>query len=227
LSPLPYAIEKYRCPAITEQIERELRRDSYDVMVCDFLVPSINTPRSVRSASVLFQHNVESIIWRRHYETQAGAVKRAYFHNQWEKMLAYESNACRRFDAVVAVSAPDRDFMREHYEVSEVYEVPTGVDTDYFQPLAGNRRPFEIVFTGSVAWMPNEDGILHFVDRILPLIAGRFPQVRLTVAGRSPGPRLQSLARSNARVRITGRVEDIRPYIAQAAVCIVPLRIGG
>src|SRR5262249_10951627 len=88
-------------------------------------------------------------------------------------------------------------------------------------------RPFELVFTGSMDWMPNEDAILHFVDRILPLIADQFPKVRLTIAGRAPGPKLQSLSRSNERVRITGRVEDIRPYIAQAAVCIVPLRIGG
>jgi sugar transferase (PEP-CTERM/EpsH1 system associated) len=227
LSPLPYAIEKYRCRAMTEQIGRELRRESYDAVVCDFLVPSINIPRSVASASVLFQHNVESIIWRRHYETQSGTLRRAYFRNQWQKMLSYESSACRRFDAVVAVSTPDRDFIREHYEVSEVYEVPTGVDTEYFRPLEGNRRPCELVFTGSMDWMPNEDAILHFVDRILPLIAQSFPNVRLTVAGRSPGPRLQSLSRSNPRVRITGCVEDIRPYIAQAAVCIVPLRIGG
>lgn len=226
-SPLPYAIQKYSSAAMRRAIERELRERDYDVVVSDFLATSINLPPALDSTTVLFQHNVESTIWRRHYETQTGAFRRAFFRGQWQKMCAYERSACRRFDAVIAVSEVDRDHMREEFGLSEVYDVPTGVDPDYFRPLGGSPADCELVFTGSMDWMPNEDAILHFAREILPRIAKAIPAVTLTVVGRNPSPALIALARSDDRIRITGRVDDVRPYVDRASAYIVPLRVGG
>lgn len=226
-SPLPYAIEKYCSREMQQSIERELQSNSYDVTVCDFLVPSINLPRGGTGATVLFQHNVESVIWQRHYENQSNRIKRAYVYGQWQKMLAYESRTCRAFNVVAAVSPNDRDFMKNEYGVQEVYDVPTGVDTEYFRPSGATRDSVELVFTGSMDWLPNEDAITYFAEKILPRIAAVVPDVKLTVVGRNPAKSLQSLARLDNRVRVTGRVEDIRPYVNQAAVYVVPLRVGG
>ncbi|PYP89150.1 MAG: hypothetical protein DMF61_04060 [Blastocatellia bacterium AA13] len=227
-SPLPYAIEKYRSAEIRRQIEIEMQDASYDVVVCDFLVPSINLPQQLGRPKVLFQHNVESLIWRRHFETQENNVKKAYFRQQWEKMLEYEGRVSRQFDAVVAVSAVDRDFLRYQYGAREVYDVPTGVDAKYFRPLGGrDRNSREIVFTGSMDWLPNEDAIVNFIEEILPRVAEAIPGVKLKVVGRNPSARLRSLAERCGRVEVTGRVEDVRPYIDRAAVYVVPLRIGG
>jgi len=226
-SPLPFAIEKYRSDEMRREIERETSSGSYDLLVCDFLVPSVNIPKSRTLASVLFQHNVESVIWRRQYETQTGLLRKAFFYDQWRKMLAYEQAACRSFDAVVAVSQVDRDYMREEFRLSEVYDVPTGVDTDYFKPEGSERDPFEVVFTGSMDWMPNEDAIIFFVERILPAVAESVPEVKLTVVGRNPSRRIMALGKDSGRINVTGRVEDIRPYVDRAAAYIVPIRVGG
>src|SRR5207247_8792011 len=75
-------------------------------------------------------------------------------------------------------------------------------------------------------WYPNEDAILYFLDEILPAIRREIPAVSFTVAGRNPTPRLRSAAAASG-VRVTGTVDDIRPHIAEAAVYVVPLRIGG
>jgi glycosyltransferase involved in cell wall biosynthesis len=75
-------------------------------------------------------------------------------------------------------------------------------------------------------WYPNEDAVLHFVDTILPRIRRDVPDVSLTVVGRNPTPRLRRLG-EQAGVRITGTVDDVRPHVANAAVCVVPLRVGG
>ena len=224
-SSLPYAIEKYRSTAMRDQIRRELQ-DKHDVVVCDFLAPSINLPDNVGPASILFQHNVESMIWERHYETQSG-LHRAYFYGQWRKMLDYERKACSRFDAVVAVSKADRDFFLNQFGIDNVYDVPTGVDIDYFHPFKVPSRPFELVFTGSMDWLPNVDGIRYFVLEILPLIAAEIPDVSLNVVGRNPSASVRSLAENNRRVCVTGGVPDVRPYLASGAVYVVPLRVGG
>jgi glycosyltransferase involved in cell wall biosynthesis len=76
-------------------------------------------------------------------------------------------------------------------------------------------------------WLPNEDAILYFVDAILPLIKQQCPDVSLEVVGRSPSNKLQALAAPEKSIRLTGWVEDIRPFVARGSVCIVPLRIGG
>jgi glycosyltransferase involved in cell wall biosynthesis len=105
--------------------------------------------------------------------------------------------------------------------------IPTGVDVDYFQPMLVEELANSLVFTGSMDWLPNEDAILYFVDAILPLIKQQLPAVSLEVVGRSPSRKLQALAETEKSVRLTGWVEDIRPFVARGAACIVPLRIGG
>jgi sugar transferase (PEP-CTERM/EpsH1 system associated) len=228
VSPLPYALQKYRSTAMRRAIEREINRNQYDVVVCDFLVPSVNFKPRAAIASVLFQHNVESLIWQRHYETQKNPMKKALFRNQWRKMLAYERAVCRSFDAVIAVSEVDRDLMRDEFGISAVFDVPTGVDTDYFRPSdEAIREQNNIVFAGSMDWLPNQDGIRFFTEQVMPRIKQAVPGVTLTVVGRNPHPSLIEMSKRDSRVIVTGQVEDVRPYVDRAAAYIVPLRIGG
>lgn len=226
-SPLPYAIEKYQSSAMQCAIELEVLQRHYDVAVFDFLAAGINRPPELGIPSVLFQHNVESTIWRRHFETQTSRIRRQFFYRQWQKMYACEREICRSFDAVVAVSKADRDQLRNEFGLREVHDVPTGVDTEYFRPLGSSPEAFELVFTGSMDWMPNEDAILYFAREILPRIEQTNPAVTLTIVGRNPSRRLAALAASNQRIKVTGRVEDVRPYVDRATAYIVPLRVGG
>ncbi|MEW6127505.1 MAG: glycosyltransferase [Acidobacteriota bacterium] len=226
-SPLPYAIQKYRSELMRQVVEEELNRHHFDVVVCDFLTPSINMPESIQVPTVLFQHNVEAVIWARHYQNANNKIKKAFFFNQWRKMRGYEKQVCQQFDAVVAVSDVDRDLMRKEFGIERVFDIPTGVDTDYFNPLDAKPQANELVFTGSMDWMPNEDAIIYFVNDILPQISAQIPDVHLTVVGRNPTKRLKTIAETNSQVTVTGRVDDVRPYINNAAAYVVPIRVGG
>ncbi len=228
VSPLPYFMKKYESAAMRQAIQRRLSKGDVDVIVCDFLNPSINLPEKTNCATLLFQHNVEAMIWRRHYEVQAQPLKKAYLKGQWEKSVAYEKAACQRFDYVAAVSADDAETMRRDYGVTRVSDVPTGVDTDFFKP-SGNEtiEPNSLVFTGSMDWLPNEDAIRYFTEAILPLIKQQIPDVKLTVVGRNPFPSLVELSQRDPSVAVTGRVDDVRPYMERAAAYVIPLRIGG
>ena len=225
-SQFPYAIKKYESPAMrTEIVARE---DLIDVVICDFLAPAINVPPSLSCPSILFQHNVEAMIWKRHYEVQNNRAKKTYLRDQWRKMVRFEKEMCRRFDAVIAVSAEDRDQMREEYGVSEVFEVPTGVDTEFFRPTGtAIIDPHNVVFTGSMDWLPNEDAIRYYTDQIMPIVRRSIPDATLTVVGRNPYPGLLELSRRDPSIIVTGRVDDVRPYMERAAAYVVPLRIGG
>jgi len=148
---------------------------------------------------------------------------------QHRRMHRYEGRTLGRFDAVLAVSDADRQTFTRLYPDAvrgPVHIVPTGVDTDFFKPSVSPARATQLVFTGSMDWLPNEDAMRYFCRSILPLVRAEEPEAGLSIVGRAPTPAVQSLA-AEPGVEVTGRVDDVRPFMEQAAVYIVPLRIGG
>lgn len=227
-SRLPYAVAKYRSPGLTSEIRRIVRDERVDLVICDFLAPSLNVPSDLGVPVVLFQHNVEAMIWQRHAAVRTQPLARAYFREQWRRMERFEREECRRFDRVIAVSRHDAEVIQTEYGVADAVDVPTGVDTEYFRPSGQvELAALEMVFTGSMDWLPNEDGIRWFVDEVLPLVHAAEPAATLTVVGRHPPAAIRELAQRDRRVQVTGTVPDVRPHVERAALFVVPLRIGG
>jgi len=226
-SPLPYFLAKYRSAAMRRAIAQRLREQPPDVVVCDFLNPAVNLPPRLECASVLFQHNVEAMIWRRHFEVERNPLERMYLHDQWRKARRAEARICRRFDAVVAVSPEDTETLRTEYALGNVEDVPTGVDADYFRPSpSAAPQDDTLVFTGSMDWLPNLDAMRFFLRDVLPLLHRKAPNIRFDIVGRNPGAELIELAGRLPGVHVAGRVPDVRPFIERAAVFVVPIRVG-
>ena len=229
VDPLPYAVGKYRSAEYRRRLEALLARERFDLIVCDFLFPAVNLPKRLPCPAVMFTHNVESEIWRRHAETKTGVLGRLLYGAQYRRMLRYERRELARFDGILAVSDADRDTFTRLYPgaISQpVHVVPTGVDTDYFEPASSDPQSRAMVFTGSMDWLPNEDAMIYFCREVLPAIRAEIPDASLAIVGRTPTPAVKKLAEEHG-VTVTGRVDDVRPYMKEAAVYIVPLRIGG
>jgi sugar transferase (PEP-CTERM/EpsH1 system associated) len=226
--PVPYAVGQYRSREYQKRVRTLLASEHFDLVVADFLMQVVNLPTVLPCPAVLFTHNVESEIWRRHTETATG-LRRTLFAMQYRRMLRYEGNALRRFDGLLAVSEADRETFGRLYpgiDLSALHVIPTGVDTDFYSPAPSAPDSRELVFTGSMDWLPNEDGVLWFCRDVLPLIRREIPDVTLSIVGRAPSAAVKKLADERG-VRVTGRVDDVRPYMAAAAAFVVPLRIGG
>lgn len=102
-----------------------------------------------------------------------------------------------------------------------------GVDTDYFSPhteFEGEARSSDLIFTGAMDYWANEQAILWFVEKVWPLLREKRPDLKFSIVGARPGPVLQKL-NDESSIRVTGRVADIRPWLAQAKIAIAPLRI--
>jgi sugar transferase (PEP-CTERM/EpsH1 system associated) len=226
-SPQPYGITKFCRPEVRRRVRALIEKENYDVIVCDFMAAARVIPWSSPIPKVLFTHNVEATIWRRHYEFSANPVWKTISWLEWKKMEAAERRYLRLADHVLTVSESDRDAFASVADPAKLTAIPTGVDVEYFQPLLIDETPHSLVFTGSMDWLPNEDAIFYFLDEIFPAIIQKLPDVVLEVVGRKPSRKLQARAEQEKNVTLTGWVEDIRPYLARAAVCIVPLRIGG
>lgn len=224
-SRLPVDIIRHTVPKMKREATRRMASGSVDVCVADFLYAVPNAQSSSGVPVVLFAHNVEYMIWKRLAAVEPGRIRRVLLEVEWRKMRRYERDSCLGADITVAVSGIDCKVLMENAPGSKVTDVPTGVDIDYFKPSDVPEDKNSLVFSGSMDWHPNEDAILYFIESILPLIRNQIPQAHLTVVGRNPSAKLIAVAESE-NVNVTGTVEDIRPYLAGAAVYIVPLRVG-
>jgi sugar transferase (PEP-CTERM/EpsH1 system associated) len=225
----PYAVAKYRSDGYRARLQELLARERFDALVCDFLPPVVNLPERLPCPAIVFTHNVEAEIWRRHAEQAANPVSRHLLSRQWRRMLRFEGAALARFDLVLAVSEADARTFDRLYPRSlraPVHVVQTGVDTEYFSPSPEPPSRAHMVFTGSMDWLPNEDGMTYFCREILPRIRTAEPDATLSIVGRAPTPTVRRLA-DIPGVEVTGRVDDVRPHVARGAVYVVPLRIGG
>ncbi len=224
ISPLPVAVARWQSDAFRQKFEEVTREHSFDSIVCDFLFPAPNISRFERCT--LFQHNVEAIIWERHAEQGRTPLHRWYFALQAKRMTAYEGQVCRAARNIIAVSDSDARTMRDRYQAKRADSVPTGVDIDFFRPTHPAEPKTDLVFLGSMDWMPNIDGVQWFADEIWPLILESRPQTTLAIVGRKPTSAIQQLA-TRPNITVTGTVPDVRSWLHGGKISIVPLRIGG
>ena len=222
----PYSVSKYCRPELAREVAGLVEKESYDVIVCDFVFAAGVIPWKSSCPKVLFTHNVEAQIWKRHADVAKNPVWKLVSWGEYLKMRRYEEWCVRHSDHVLAVSDADRAAFARIVPSDKLTVIATGVDTDYFRPAATASSPNSLVFTGSMDWMPNEDAILYFGKEILPRLRSAVPDLKVTVVGRRPSEGLRAAAQETG-ITVTGRVEDIRPYVHEAAVYIVPLRIGG
>lgn len=224
-SRLPLSVSRYRSSAMKRRIRELLTARPFDALVCDFLFPAQNIPDISRA--LLFQHNVEAVIWERKAALANGSLTRRYLSSQTRRMEAYEREVCRAAGHVIAVSETDERGMRERYGVTRISHVPTGVSVDYFEPPSETERKADLVFVGSMDWLPNVDAALFFVKEILPRIRERLPRCNVAIVGRKPDRSVAQLTKHDSSLIVTGTVPDVRPWLWGSLVSVVPLRIGG
>jgi polysaccharide biosynthesis protein PslH len=222
----PYAVQKFTHPDVRRTIAQWQDEKRFDVAVCDFLSASQNFPDPMALPCVLFQHNVETVLWRRMAETETARWRKISYSIEAAKMARYERAALRRFHCVIAVSPQDREQMLTLDPACRIMVVPTGVDTGQY-PVAPSAPadPPVIVFTGSMDWEPNIDAMEFFCREIWPKVLAAFPNARFEIVGRNPHGRVQRL--QSASVEVTGKVPSVADYLRSATVVVVPLRIGG
>ncbi|MFZ0320832.1 MAG: glycosyltransferase [Candidatus Sulfotelmatobacter sp.] len=222
----PYAVSRFACGAVASQLNHWYDHDAFDVAVCDFLDAAVNFPKRLTIPTVLFQHNVESEIWRRHASNGSGPIKKAVYSFEFSKMLRYEQEMVRKFRHVIAVSEHDKKLMSAWVRPSRLSVVPTGVDTNQFHPgpKAAMEKPL-VLFIGAMDWEPNVDAVEYFCREIWPGVQARVPEARFRIVGRNPGERVRRLAGNS--VEVTGRVPSVIAHLHEATVVVVPLRIGG
>jgi sugar transferase (PEP-CTERM/EpsH1 system associated) len=232
LSRWPDMALRLTSPAFARRLSGWLSERCFDVVQ----IEGIEMARYLEAAAsapdhpciVYDDHNAEYVLQERAFRSDILRPARLhaalYSFIQWRRLRRYEAEVCRRADRVVTCSAADAAALRRIAPEVQVAVVPNGVDTVTFQPQ--DAAPVaSMVFTGKMDFRPNVDAALWLTDDILLRVRRAQPDATLALVGQRPGAAVARLA-GRSGVLVTGRVADVRPYIAGAQVYVAPLRMG-
>ena len=239
-SRLPDMAHRLACPEFGDLLTQVLEECSFDVVQFEGIemIPYLDTVLEVRRQGahkpllVFDDHNAEYVLQRRVCEMDRKIPRRwpgaLYSFVQWQKLRRYEARACRGVDVVIAVSGPDAAALQRIVPGLPVTVVPNGIEmSEYVQLDAeGFLPPNSLVFTGKMDYRPNVDAALWFAQQVLPRVRSHLPDATFYIVGQRPHPRLDIL-RDQPGIVVTGWVPETIPYIANAAVYVIPLRSGG
>jgi glycosyltransferase involved in cell wall biosynthesis len=180
-----------------------------------------------RAITIYHAHNIETIrAKRRAHQAFSFGPKIYYYLIAW-RFNFYETRTLKKFDYLLACSSLDKAILEQMTGKKEIFVLPNIIDTDFFRPIHQARDPYLLIFLGTLWYQPNEEAAIYFLQEILPLLTRSFPAIRLEIIGEGASPRLIHLAAKwGHRVKILGKVEDIRPYLARAGALVAPILSG-
>ena len=215
--------------AMRELVNKTLGKTRFDVVIAS---TEVMAPYALKAQTdrikVLEEHNSLTRMMRERYESSVGLVASIRNWLSWQKTRRYEGQLFEQFDLVTMVSEEDRKTSNRNLTraVGRVEVAPNGVDCEHNRPGLAAKQPDLLIFNGSLTYDANYDGIANFLSEIYPLIKAQMPTVSLKITGSTKGVNLEGLALDKSVV-LTGYVEDIRIPVAEASICVAPLRQGG
>lgn len=221
---------------LLEAVQQEVRRcteagqPSYDVAHIEHLRASALAYALQTVPTVLDSVDSISLLFERALRGSPSRKSRAMALLDLARTRRYEANYTARYDEVLVSSPEDAWALRELARAASepvapehIHVVPNGVDLEYFRPQAVERLPATLIFSGKMSYHANVAAALFLAQEIMPHIWARRPDVRVVIAGSAPTREVRALA-ADPRIAVTGYVDDLRPYLAQATVAISPLR---
>jgi sugar transferase (PEP-CTERM/EpsH1 system associated) len=187
--------------------------------------PLAGLPFPLGTPLSLDEHNIEYELAARMAVAERSPLRKVFHRAEAWKLRRLEMSAWREFDGVSFTSERERNVAAQVAPHTPMVAIPNGVDLEYFAPQAVEREPDAIVFTGIQSYRPNSDAVLFFHSRVMPRLLADRPLAHLYVVGQQPPVEVSRLAGPN--LTVTGKVHDVRPYLARAAVVVAPLRMGG
>jgi polysaccharide biosynthesis protein PslH len=219
-------------PALQRALDRVLRANRFDLVNLEFSFLGEcclrqAPPGKKLPALVVDSHNIDYDLARQYARDGSSLVRRLYASANWRKLRREELGTYCSADGVYLCSAADERRLLDEVPEARTTVIPNAADVEYYQPRPTDPPPDgrTVVFFGLLSYVPNIDGVTHFVQDIWPWIAEAHPEARCKIIGGRPPPSLLALA--GPRVELTGFVSDLRPHLAAAAAVVVPLRLGG
>lgn len=218
-----------RDPRMARCVGDMVERSHYAVVVAEFSLMGqylYRNPYLPAVRKVISVHQSATLHCRRQIRLLGCSPQALHVRLRMKGLAAYEFGMYRSVDQILVLTPQERYWLLDDLPMLRIAVVPSGVDTDYFQPAEPRGADPCLLFTGNYQDEPNRDAVLWFATAVWPRLRARYPDLRFYVVGPDPPEPIQNLPRWDARIIVTGWVEDLRPYFARARVFVCPVRLG-
>lgn len=229
----PLSVPYFYSRKLQKKIDENIEKKDFAHVFCfssptaEYIFRSRFYQTKLQKASLLMDLiDVDSLKWRQYAESTSWPMRTVY-QREARQLLAYEKRIADEFDELLLVSEAEKRIFQQHVKTGNVFAISNGVDLEKFAPGKGmllTKTAPLIVFTGAMDYRPNIDGVVWFVNEILPLVRNSIVDAQFVIVGSNPAPQVKALAQCQG-VDVTGFVEDVRDYIATADLCVVPLKV--
>jgi|CXWL01.1.fsa_nt_gi glycosyltransferase involved in cell wall biosynthesis len=220
---------RFRFPEYYRTIRSKVRemciQNRCDLIYVDLLPMGQYVDPGLDVRAIIDLHDSMTLMARRVLKTTRGWRERLAIYSHLMRIQQLEGALGRTFGLVVTNSSVDEQVIREVSPASNAMTITNGVDMGYFAPDHSRVDADKLVFTGVMGYGPNEDAALFFAREIFPFVRKQRPNAEFWIVGSEPTDRVKELG-GIAGVHVTGKVDDVRPYLSQAAVFVCPLRYG-
>ena len=223
-SPMSYQRRSLYSPAMQAKLDELTSRTRFDVIQIESSQLG-GFDFDSRAILVVDEHNIEYELLYRMYKTERSAVRRFYNWLEYTKFKREEISTWRRVTGCVMTSGREQAIVQTLAPETPTIVGANAVDVEFFRPSSAAPKPNALVMTGLMHYRPNIDGAVYFVQEIFPRILAARPDTVFYIVGAGATDELKRL--ENANVVVTGTVPDVRPYVHEASVFVVPLRMGG
>ncbi|MFG0319034.1 MAG: TIGR03087 family PEP-CTERM/XrtA system glycosyltransferase [Planctomycetota bacterium JB042] len=218
----PLSVRAFRNAPLRDAVRRAFAEEAYDLafVFSSNMVPYLDGFEGPR---VLDYVDVDSAKWTA-YADGAALPLRWLYAREGRRLRSVEAAAAARAELTVVCAEKEEEELLRFASPRRVEVVPNGTDVTRFSPGATDVPPFDVVFTGAMDYRANVDAIVWFADECLPRIRERRPETGLSIVGSNPTREVRALG-ERPGVTVTGRVEEVPPYLRAARVAVAPLRV--
>ena len=217
---LPLQVGYFYFKRAQQKVDELIQKHNPDHIYCQLIRTSEYVKKYPNKAKTLDYMDVFSKGIERRKATDPFYMK-PFLAMEYKRLLKYERDIFSYFKNKTIISKQDRDLI-PHPDRGQIKVIPNGVDTDFFKPLA-RKKEFELLFNGNMNYPPNVESVEFLVEKIMPYVWNKMPQVRLLISGASPNSRVLELA--SDKVVISGWVDDVRENYAKSKILVAPMQI--
>jgi glycosyltransferase involved in cell wall biosynthesis len=222
----PFSVVAHRSKHFQNRLAEIIANRSVDLVHYDTIGLAQFLGNTITCPTVLVHHNIESQLMARRASVESNLLAKLYLNLQAKRLDNYEAQVSPLFSCNIMMSESDEKNLQGKAPGVVTSVLPNGVDTEYFKPRLGSETT-ALIYTGGMNMFANKNAVLYFLTEIWPKIKSQHQDCVFYAIGQDPPVELDQIARNDPSVIVTGYVDDVRPYIARAAVYVVPLRVGG
>jgi glycosyltransferase involved in cell wall biosynthesis len=229
-SKTPYIAKRFLSKNFTNELINLIKKDSYDIIQLEglYCLQYISIIKQYFSGRTIYRpHNLEHQIWERNATDSKSILKKIYFSNLATRLEKLETKLLNTYDYIAPISVNDKEQFIALGNTKPILTIPFGIDLESYSNDTKSTliNSNSICYIGALDWIPNQTGILWFIEKVFPIILEDNPSIKLNIAGRNAPEWLKNKF-IFPNIIFHGEVDDAHSFLQKNGLMIVPLFSG-